>query len=117
MPADLATNFEKAARINAGLLHASRAGTTAAGLYAVAARGYASAGFPEEIMQHHQGGPCGYLERDWVARPDGTQTIQSTQGLAWNPSLQGAKAEDTALLRERLHRDLDSNSWPADHRD
>jgi antitoxin VapB len=49
---------------------------------------------------HHQGGPCGYLERDWVATPTGTQTIASTQGLAWNPSLQGAKAEDTALLRE-----------------
>lgn len=100
MPGELAANFERAARINSQLLHASRAGATSAGLYAVAAGGYAAAGFPDEITMHHQGGPCGYLERDWVATPTGTQTIASTQGLAWNPSLQGAKAEDTALLRE-----------------
>ena len=100
MPADLAANFERAARINAELLHASRAGATSAGLYSVAARGYAAAGLPDEIAKHHQGGPCGYLERDWIAKPSGTQTLQSVQGLAWNPSLQGAKAEDTALLRD-----------------
>lgn len=98
--AELAANFERAAHINAQMLHASREGATSAALFAVAARGYASAGFPDEITKHHQGGPCGYLERDWVAKPGGTQTIQSAQGLAWNPSLQGAKAEDTALLRD-----------------
>lgn len=98
MAPELAANFEKAARINAELLHASRAGVSAAELYGVAARGYAAAGVPEEITKHHQGGPCGYLERDWVATPGGTQKLAAVQGLAWNPSLQGAKAEDTALL-------------------
>lgn len=98
MPSDLAANFVKAARINAELLHASRAGVTAADLYSVAANGYAAAGFPDEITKHHQGGPCGYAERDWVATPSGTQTLDAVQGLAWNPSLHGAKAEDTALL-------------------
>lgn len=100
MPAALAANFEKAARINAALLHASRAGTTSAELYAVAAKGYADAGVPDEILRHHQGGPCGYVERDWVATPNGTERVDAVQGFAWNPSLQGAKAEDTALLQE-----------------
>lgn len=100
MPAELAANFDRAAQINAELLHASREGATSALLYDVAAKGYAAAGFPDEITKHHQGGPCGYLERDWVAKPGGTQVLASTQGLAWNPSLQGAKAEDTALLRD-----------------
>jgi Xaa-Pro dipeptidase len=100
MPAELAANFERAARINAALLHASRAGATSAQLYAVAAQGYADAGFPDEIAQHHQGGPCGYQERDWVATPDGTERLAAAQGLAWNPSLQGAKAEDTAILND-----------------
>lgn len=98
MPATLAANFEKAARINADLLHATRAGATAASLYAVAAEGYAEAGFPDEITKHHQGGACGYAERDWVATPSGTQRVDAVQGFAWNPSLQGAKAEDTVLL-------------------
>ena len=100
MPATLAANFEKAAAINAALLHATRAGVTSAALYAVAARGYADAGFPDEINQHHQGGPCGYLERDWVATPNGTQIVDPVQAFAWNPSLQGAKAEDTAILSD-----------------
>ncbi|MGA8532291.1 MAG: M24 family metallopeptidase, partial [Acidobacteriaceae bacterium] len=100
MPAELAANFERTARINAELFHASRPGATSADLYAAAARGYAAAGFPDGINQHHQGGPCGYRERDWIATPTGTQTLRSTQGLAWNPSLNGAKAEDTALLRD-----------------
>jgi Xaa-Pro dipeptidase len=98
MPATLAANFEKAARINAELLHATRAGATSADLYAVAAQGYAAAGVPGEIAKHHQGGPCGYLERDWVATPNGTETVDAVQAFAWNPSLQGAKAEDTVLL-------------------
>lgn len=98
MPADLAANFQKAARINAELLHATRPGISSSALYDVAARGYAAAGVPGEIKSHHQGGPCGYLERDWVATPSGTQCVASAQGFAWNPSLQGAKAEDTAIL-------------------
>jgi antitoxin VapB len=99
MPADLAANFEKAAAINAKLLHATRAGATSADLFAVAADGYAAAGVPDEIKKHHQGGACGYQERDWVAKPDGAERVAAAQAFAWNPSLQGAKAEDTALLR------------------
>jgi Xaa-Pro dipeptidase len=100
IPATLAANFEKAAAINAVLLHATRAGATSAGLYSAAARAYADAGVPDEINQHHQGGPCGYLERDWVATPDGTQIVEPVQAFAWNPSLQGAKAEDTVVLSD-----------------
>jgi antitoxin VapB len=100
MPSELAANFEKSARINAELLHATREGVTSADLYAVAARGYAAAGVPDEITKHHQGGPAGYLERDWIARPAGAERVASAQAFAWNPSLQGAKAEDTALLRD-----------------
>jgi Xaa-Pro dipeptidase len=99
LPATLAANFEKAARINAELLHATRAGAASADLYAVAAKGYAAAGVPDEIAKHHQGGPCGYLERDWVATPNGAQKVDAVQAFAWNPSLQGAKAEDTVLLQ------------------
>jgi Xaa-Pro dipeptidase len=99
MPKELAANFEKSARINAALLHATREGATSAQLYEVAAKGYAQAGAADEITKHHQGGPCGYGERDWVATPNGSQRVEAVQGFAWNPSLQGAKAEDTALLR------------------
>jgi Xaa-Pro dipeptidase len=100
MPGSLAASFEKAAAINAALLHATRAGATSAALYTTAARAYADAGLPDEISQHHQGGPCGYLERDWVATPSGAETVEPVQAFAWNPSLQGAKAEDTVILSD-----------------
>jgi len=48
---------------------------------------------------HHQGGPAGYLEREWVASPEGREVLAKTQALAWNPSIRGAKVEDTALLQ------------------
>ena len=45
-------------------------------------------------------GPTGYGEREWVATPDGTQTVVNHQAFAWNPSIRGGKAEDTVLLRD-----------------
>jgi Xaa-Pro dipeptidase len=100
MPEELAANFERSARINAALLHATRKGATSAELYRAAEQAYAKEGVAEEIAQHHQGGAAGYSERDWVATPTGTERVQAVQGFAWNPSVRGAKAEDTVLLND-----------------
>lgn len=75
---------------------------------------------------HHQGGPAGYLEREWVATPAGRQTLSETEALAWNPSIRGAKVEDTALLQNgaievltqtpplpQIHATIDGISYPA----
>ena len=35
-----------------------------------------------------------------MATPDGTQTVVNSQAFAWNPSIRGAKAEDTVILRD-----------------
>jgi antitoxin VapB len=98
-PQEIVDGFAACAEVNAKLLHASRSGVSSAQLYAVAESAYREAGFPGEEQLHHQGGPAGYLEREWVATPDGKQTLASTEALAWNPSIRGAKAEDTALLQ------------------
>jgi len=97
-PQQLVDAFATCAEVNAKLLHASRSGATSADLFDVAADAYREAGFPGEEQSHHQGGPTGYMEREWVASPDGTQTLAETEALAWNPSIRGAKVEDTALL-------------------
>ena len=98
-PQQLVDGFGACAEINAKLLHASRCGASSADLFAVAESAYREAGFPGEEQLHHQGGPAGYLEREWVASPSGRQILTETEGLAWNPSIRGAKTEDTALLR------------------
>ena len=99
MPAELEEKFAAVTRVNASLLHSTREGTTADELFAVAQRAYAEQGYPDEEQMHHQGGATGYWEREWVARPGGEERVLKQQGMAWNPSLQGAKIEDTVVLR------------------
>lgn len=100
LPAELATRFKSAAQVNAALLDASRVGATSAELFRVAQAAYAAEGFPGEERFHHQGGPTGYGEREWVATPTGTETVVNNQAFAWNPSIRGGKAEDTVLLHD-----------------
>jgi Xaa-Pro dipeptidase len=97
---ELAKRFQSAAQVNAALLDATRAGATSAQLFRVAEDAYAAEGFPGEERFHHQGGPTGYWEREWVATPSGTETVVNNQAFAWNPSIRGGKAEDTVLLHD-----------------
>ena len=59
---------------------------------------YAEAGFPDEWRLHHQGGMAGYAAREVIASPETEQEIQAGQAFAWNPSITGAKAEETFVL-------------------
>ena len=63
-------------------------------------RFYAEAGFPGEWKLHHQGGMTGYVSREVIATPHTHQEIQIGQAFAWNPSITGAKAEETFILTE-----------------
>jgi len=100
LPASLAERFHAAAQVNAALLDATRVGATSAELFHVAQAAYAAEGYPGEEQFHHQGGPTGYWEREWVATPTGTETVVDNQAFAWNPSIRGGKAEDTVILRD-----------------
>lgn len=100
VPSDLAASFTAAARIHSELLHATRAGATSAQLFDVAHKAYVAVSADEEIELHHQGGPCGYNERDWLVTPAGKESVTLPQAFAYNPSLRGAKVEDTAIVTE-----------------
>jgi Xaa-Pro dipeptidase len=100
LPTELGARFKSAAQVNAALLDASRVGTSSAQLFKVAQAAYAAEGFPGEERFHHQGGPTGYGEREWVATPNGKETVVNNQAFAWNPSIRGGKAEDTVILRD-----------------
>ncbi|MGA2250471.1 M24 family metallopeptidase [Terracidiphilus sp.] len=100
LPAELAARFEASAQVNAALLDATREDATSAQLFGIAKDAYAAQGFAGDEQLHHQGGSTGYGEREWVATPNGTQTVVNHQAFAWNPSIRGAKAEDTVLLSD-----------------
>jgi antitoxin VapB len=106
LPDELVVRFNSAAKVNVALLNATRVGATSAALFKVAQDAYAAEGFQGEERFHHQGGPTGYGEREWIATPAGTQLVVQNQAFAWNPSIRGAKAEDTVILRDGVIENL-----------
>jgi Xaa-Pro dipeptidase len=79
---------------------ATSPGHTLADAFVDCQRFYAEAGFPEEWKLHHQGGMTGYASREIIATPQTHQEIRVGQAFAWNPSITGAKAEETFILGE-----------------
>jgi antitoxin VapB len=79
---------------------ATRPSRTLADAFADCRRFYAEEGFPDEWTLHHQGGMTGYASREVIATPQTRQEIEVGQAFAWNPSITGAKAEETFVLIE-----------------
>jgi Xaa-Pro dipeptidase len=77
---------------------ATREGRTLAQAFEDCRRFYAETGFPEGWRDHHQGGMTGYASREVIATPGTQQEIRAGQAFAWNPSLVGAKAEETFVF-------------------
>ena len=77
---------------------ATQPGRTLSDAFADCKTFYAEAGFPKEWRLHHQGGMAGYAAREIVASDETAQEIQAGQAFAWNPSITGAKAEETFIL-------------------
>lgn len=100
LSAEMEQRFAVAAGVNARMLHATREGVRSDELFHAAEQAYAEMGFSGEEKLHHQGGATGYFEREWIARPGGGESVKSPQAFAWNPTVQGAKVEDTVLFRD-----------------
>ncbi|MCU0569336.1 MAG: M24 family metallopeptidase [Oculatellaceae cyanobacterium Prado106] len=84
--------------IEADLLDRCRPGARLDELYGAIAQAYQDSGYPHAIQEHHQGGLTGYLSREVVATPTTRDILHPNMALAWNPSLPGAKVEDTFAI-------------------
>jgi antitoxin VapB len=80
-----------------------------------ASTSYGENGFElDEWHRHHQGGPTGYLPRDWPATPTSQRLIAANQPVAWNPTGKGWKVEDTWLTEPDGLKLLSIDpTWPA----
>ncbi len=68
-----------------------------------------------EWREHHQGGATGYAGREWFATPDSDAPVASAAAYAWNPTVRGAKSEDTAYVTaDDVELLTDSGRWPTD---
>ncbi len=96
--AELAAKLETCQGILARLRDATRPGRTLGDVFDDCRTFYADAGFADGWRSHHQGGLTGYRSREAIATPGAAIEIAEGQAFAWNPSLPGAKAEETFVL-------------------
>ncbi|PRR68592.1 M24 family metallopeptidase [Neomoorella humiferrea] len=99
LPDHLRRLYDAALKVEAAFLQASKAGTGSRFIFDRGREAYANAGFPDEWRRHHQGGAIGYAPREYRAGEGDEETIQPDQMLAWNPTVQGTKCEDTVLVK------------------
>lgn len=80
---------------------------------------YERLGYHDEWRNHYQGGPIGYGPREFgptpLAHPNAFTgyAVELHHACAWNPTVQGAKSEDTFLVEEDGNRVVTaSDAWP-----
>lgn len=108
--------FEMVTQVEASILNKSVEGQSFDALYGTLVQAYQTISHPEEIDKHHQGGPTGYLSREHIVTANSPSHFKLKTGmaLAWNPSLPGAKIEDTVLLTENGLQILTvDHHWPS----
>jgi Metallopeptidase family M24 len=85
--------------VEARALDASQPGTSLGTVLERIQAAYARLGRANAWREHHQGGPTGYLAREQIASPGDATVLPAGAAVAWNPSLPGAKSEDTVLVQ------------------
>ena len=116
-PEWLAERTRKAMRVETSALAATQAvgrdGGTASEVFAAIQAAYDGVGWDGEWQHHHQGGAAGFDGREWVATHDSDAPVVLPQGYAWNPTIRGAKSEDTHLVSEKGVETLSvTGEWP-----
>jgi len=101
-PEWFAGRTRKATKVETSALAATQAvgqaGGTAGDVFTAIQDAYAAVGWEGEWQNHHQGGAAGFAGREWIATPGHEAEVMLPQGYAWNPTIAGAKSEDTHLV-------------------
>jgi Xaa-Pro dipeptidase len=115
----LARRHEIACAIEAELMLATRPGRSYQDVLDVGVQAYETHGYPGEWELHYQGGPIGYGPREALVAPAGVTPdgagipIDVGNACAWNPTVQGAKSEDTFLVGARAPEIVTTTgAWP-----
>ena len=88
-------------------------GGTAGDVFGAIQAVYEQVGYPNEWTRHHQGGAAGFDGREWIATPDHDGAVTTPMAYAWNPTVQGAKSEDTVLVADDGFEVLTTTGqWP-----
>lgn len=88
----------KCAHVHATFMDGLQIGRSLGRVYQEAVAVYAEQGYPQEETLHHQGGLTGFVPRELKAVARSQHVIRENEVYAFNPTLQGAKVEDTVLV-------------------
>ncbi len=114
VPDALSDRHRAVAALDRRIMDATKPGVALADIFnSTLIPGYAAIREPDAWRDHHQGGSTGYSGRDQRVTPTTQGTVQLNQAFAWNPSLPGAKSEDTFVAGERGADVLTlDDAWP-----
>ncbi len=96
----------KCACVNAMFLNGLQMGERLGAVYQKAIDVYAQEGFLGEEKLHHQGGLTGFVPRELKAVRQSNHVIRENEVYAFNPTIQGAKVEDTVMTTKDGVRNL-----------
>ncbi|MFM8751740.1 MAG: M24 family metallopeptidase [Actinomycetota bacterium] len=95
---EISNTYLRLLNVEAAFLDGTRVGASLAEAFKAGESEYLKQGFArDEWTKHHQGGSTGYLPRDFPAHEKTPQLIGLNNALAWNPSAEGLKIEDTII--------------------
>lgn len=111
----MVSDYTSIFKVEAALLDATVVGKPFSEPINAAIAAYPANGFDaDEWTKHHQGGPTGFLPRDWPANQGSARLIAENQPIAWNPTGKGWKAEDTIVATSSGVQLLSQDpEWPA----
>jgi len=113
IPAVVQKRILATARVNAALIANTRPFRSLHDVFQVGQREYEATGFADEWRFHHQGGAVGYEPREFLGLPGSTDLVSVGQAYAWNPTIAGAKIEDTILVGPQGNEILTTMpNWP-----
>ena len=93
-------SYRRLLEVEANFLDATRVGATIGEAFARGIAGYQEFGFAaDEWHRHHQGGFSGWESREYPAYSEHTDVIEKSSVIAWNPTADGLKVEDTIVAR------------------
>jgi len=114
LKSEIRENYIKLLNVESAFLDGTKPGATLADAFKAGQVEYLKQGFErDEWTNHHQGGPTGYLPRDFTAHEKTNQLIEVRNAIAWNPSAAGLKVEDTLVVTESgFDFVTGSSEWP-----
>lgn len=99
-PEGLLEQFRVTAEVENRMIEATKPGVDDLVAHMVGKQAYADFGYAEMYFKHHQGGPQGYYNRNYLVSEAMHGIVQVNQGYCYNPVIDGTKVEDAFIATE-----------------